>query len=204
MGNRLSNAVCGIQTLSGIILYFLWIWVSNIESKGHQSLHLKCWSLLWSYYDHLTQRMNCQAYSMVCVCIFQAELEKGEGSSRYLRCTWTLPSFLWKLTLLWHYKHSNGIQQYFSTEKCPTLWQALPTIEELQTTWEAECNDYCFLTYRIVINNGLEKLKKYYSWFDKKPTYIIALGMSPLWALSFSEWCLNPHSPAPLFQTCIH
>ena len=53
-------------------------------------------------------------------------------------------------------------------------------IEELQTAWEAKRDDYRFSTYRIAINDGLEKLKKYYSQFDKKPAYIIALGMSPL------------------------
>ena len=30
----------------------------------------------------------------------------------------------------------------------------------------------------MAINDGLAKLKKYYFWFDEKPAYIIALGMS--------------------------
>jgi len=32
--------------------------------------------------------------------------------------------------------------------------------------------------YGTAINNGLSKLNKYYSQFDEKPAYIIALGMS--------------------------
>jgi hypothetical protein len=76
------------------------------------------------------------------------------------------------------YKDSNRIQQYFSAEKRPTLWQALPAIEELQTTWEAKRDNTRFLTYRTAINNRLAKLNKYYSRFDEKPVFILALGMS--------------------------
>jgi hypothetical protein len=86
--------------------------------------------------------------------------------------------FLFKLTLLRHPKDSNGIQQYFSAEKRPTLWCALPAIEELQTAWEAKRDDPRFSAYRTAIDDGLAKLGKYYSRFDEKPAYVIALGMS--------------------------
>jgi hypothetical protein len=36
-----------------------------------------------------------------------------------------------------------------------------------------------------VINDGLEKLNKYYSWFDEKPMYVIALGMFSLGSKPF-------------------
>ena len=42
---------------------------------------------------------------------------------------------------------SNRIQQMFSAEKRPTLWRALPAIEEPQTTWEAKCNNPRYVTY---------------------------------------------------------
>ena len=64
----------------------------------------------------------------------------------------------------------------FSAEKRPTLWWALPVIEELQTAWEAKHNNPKYLTYKTAINDGLAKLNKYYSQFDEKPTYILALG----------------------------
>jgi len=69
------------------------------------------------------------------------------------------------------------IQQYFSAEKCPTLWRALPAIEELQTSWEAKCDKMQFSTYCTAINDGLSKLNKYYSQFDEKPAYVLALSM---------------------------
>ena len=91
---------------------------------------------------------------------------------------WMLHPFLQQLITLWYYKDANNIQQYFSTEKHPTLWHALPAIEELQTAWEAKWDDDHFLAYQTAINDGLKKLNKYYLWFDKKPAYIIALSMS--------------------------
>jgi hypothetical protein len=56
------------------------------------------------------------------------------------------------------------------------LWHALPAIEELQTAWEAKRDNVRFAKYQTAINDGLAKLNKYYSRFDEKPAYILALG----------------------------
>jgi hypothetical protein len=79
---------------------------------------------------------------------------------------------------------SNRIQQYFSAEKQPTLWRALPAIEELQTAWEAKRDKRSFAIYQDAIDDGLKKIKKYYSRFDEKPAYIIALGKCFLFPVS--------------------
>ena len=50
-------------------------------------------------------------------------------------------------------------------------------IEELQTAWEAKHDNPRFAVYRTAIKDGLMKLNKYYSRFDEKPAYILALGM---------------------------
>ena len=68
------------------------------------------------------------------------------------------------------------MQQYFSSEHLPTLWRALPAIEQLQTAWEAKRDDERFAIYQDAITDGLEKIRKYYSCFDKKPSYVLALG----------------------------
>ena len=73
---------------------------------------------------------------------------------------------------------ANNIQQYFSHELQPTLWCAIPTFEELQMGWETKCSLPRYVLYRDAINCGLTKIGKYYSKFDKKPAYILALGMS--------------------------
>jgi hypothetical protein len=71
---------------------------------------------------------------------------------------------------------SNRLQQSFSAEKRPTLWRALPAIEELLMAWEAKHGNPRFAVYRTAINDGLAKLNKYYSRFDDKPAYVLALG----------------------------
>jgi len=43
----------------------------------------------------------------------------------------------------------------FSAEKQLTLWQALPTIEELQTAWEAKCDNPHYVTYQTAISDRL-------------------------------------------------
>ena len=73
----------------------------------------------------------------------------------------------------------------FFGEKEPTLWRALPAIEELQTAWETKCKKRSFALYHDALNDGLNKVKKYYTRFDEKPAYIIALGMC---SLLFSQW----------------
>jgi hypothetical protein len=80
---------------------------------------------------------------------------------------------------------SNRIQQHFSSEREPTLWRALPAIEELQTAWEAKRDDPQYALYKDAINDGLSKLNKYYSRFDEKPSYILALILHPYYKLSY-------------------
>jgi hypothetical protein len=72
----------------------------------------------------------------------------------------------------------NRIQQYFSAEKKPTLWRALPVLEHLQTAWEKKWDDANYALFRTALIDGLEKIKKYYNHFDEKPAFVLALGMS--------------------------
>jgi hypothetical protein len=51
------------------------------------------------------------------------------------------------------------------------LWRALPAIEELQTAWEAKCDNPRYATYQTAINDGLAKLNKYYSLVFKGPVH---------------------------------
>lgn len=74
------------------------------------------------------------------------------------------------------YQDSNRIQQYFSSEKQPTLWRALPALEELQSMWEKKHDNPKYALYKDALTDGLEKLQKYYSRLDKKPSFVLALG----------------------------
>jgi hypothetical protein len=75
----------------------------------------------------------------------------------------------------------------FSSERLPTLWQALPAIEELQTTWEAKRDHKRFVQYKDAITDGLAKLQKYYSRLDRKPCYLLALALHPYFKLAYIE-----------------
>ncbi|KAH8978686.1 hypothetical protein EDB86DRAFT_3090209 [Lactarius hatsudake] len=39
--------------------------------------------------------------------------------------------------------------------------------------------------YKDVINDGLAELNKYYSWFDEKPSYVLALVLHLYYKLSY-------------------
>ncbi|KAF8868815.1 hypothetical protein BD779DRAFT_1459077, partial [Infundibulicybe gibba] len=80
---------------------------------------------------------------------------------------------------------ANDIQQHFSAEKQPTLWRALPAIEELQTAWETKLALPRFAIYEDAIQDGLDKLKKYYSRFNEKPAYILSLALHPYYKLAY-------------------
>ncbi|KAF8075323.1 hypothetical protein FPV67DRAFT_1408806 [Lyophyllum atratum] len=82
---------------------------------------------------------------------------------------------------------SNSVQQYFSSESQPTLWRALPAIEELLTKWEARMNDPKYALYQYAISDGRNKILKYYNKFDAKPVYILALVLHPYYKLDYIE-----------------
>jgi hypothetical protein len=101
----------------------------------------------------------------------------GEECARYTKGS--LPGSNLMSKEMTSYQDSRALQHCFSSEQLPTLWCALPAIEALQTAWEAKCNDPHFAIYYNVISKGLTKLQKYYSKFDEKPSYVLALGTLP-------------------------
>ena len=70
------------------------------------------------------------------------------------------------------------------SEQLLTLWRALPPIKELQTAWEEKCDDDCLSNYKDTIND-LKRLQKYYSNFDRKPAYLLALALDPYYKLAY-------------------
>jgi hypothetical protein len=51
----------------------------------------------------------------------------------------------------------------------------------LQSAWEKKRDSPAFNLYKDALTDGLEKLKKYYSRLDEKPSFVLALG-------KLSEW----------------
>jgi hypothetical protein len=56
----------------------------------------------------------------------------------------------------------------------------LPLIEDLQRRWEEKRDGAAgferFAVYRAAIQDGLDKVRKYYDKFDEKPAYLLALS----------------------------
>jgi len=46
----------------------------------------------------------------------------------------------------------------------------------LQSAWEKKRDAARFDLYKDALTSGLEKLQKYYSWLDEKPSFVLALG----------------------------
>ena len=75
---------------------------------------------------------------------------------------------------------ANKIQHLFSSDNQPALWCAIPTIEEFQTAWETKCNLDKYVLYKVALDCTLKKIAKYYSKFDEKDVYVLALGKSTI------------------------
>ena|SRR6266478_4195523 len=71
---------------------------------------------------------------------------------------------------------ADSIQHLFSYENKPTLWRAIPAFEELQTAWEGKRALQKYDLYKDALDRALQKLGKYYSKFDEKNVYVLALG----------------------------
>ncbi|KAF9224385.1 hypothetical protein BS17DRAFT_640875, partial [Gyrodon lividus] len=79
---------------------------------------------------------------------------------------------------------ANNIQQTFSDERA-TLWKVIPALEELQTAWETKKGSPKYTLYHEAIKQGLNKIRKYYTQFDDKPVYILALVIHPYYKLDY-------------------
>lgn len=85
---------------------------------------------------------------------------------------------------------ANKIQQYFSSERRPTLCNAIPAIEELQTAWEKKARLPTYKAYHAALEDSIMKLRKYYNRFDDKGTFVMSQGML---LLSVSELASDSH-----------
>ncbi|KAG2053975.1 hypothetical protein BDR06DRAFT_885007, partial [Suillus hirtellus] len=72
-----------------------------------------------------------------------------------------------------------------SSETQPTLWCAIPAIEELQTTWEMKNDLPKYEIFKDTIQAGLNRIGKYYWKFDNKPVYVLTLILHPYYKLAY-------------------
>ncbi|KAF8443721.1 hypothetical protein L210DRAFT_3396056, partial [Boletus edulis BED1] len=80
---------------------------------------------------------------------------------------------------------ANNIQQLFSDESCATLWRAIPEIKELLSAWEKKLGSPRYSIFKNVLQDGIDKVMKYYNRFDDKPVYVLALVLHPYYKLDY-------------------
>ncbi|KAG6914815.1 hypothetical protein DXG01_015163, partial [Tephrocybe rancida] len=81
----------------------------------------------------------------------------------------------------------NCVLHYFSAEKQPTLYCTIPAIKNLQTAWEDKLSKLIFALYHNAIRDGLAKLLKYYSQFNEKLAFILALFLPLYFKLHYIQ-----------------
>ena len=65
----------------------------------------------------------------------------------------------------------------FTSENIPTLYNVFPAVEELMTAWETKSSTPRYVIFSNALQAGINKLNKYYNWFDLNPCIIVNLGM---------------------------
>lgn len=83
-----------------------------------------------------------------------------------------IDSLSWCFTLS---QDSNRIQELFSSELSPSCWLVLPAFEDLQMHWESKRDDPHFESYADALQDGLDKILKYYTSFNNKPAFVLSL-----------------------------
>ena len=86
----------------------------------------------------------------------------------------------WYMMQRWSLPIPQQLLHLFSSEKRPSLWQVVPALEELQTTWEKKAKDPHYRRFHYALLDGLNKIAKYYNKLDEKPSFVLALGKSIL------------------------
>ena len=111
--------------------------------------------------------------------------------------------FYWPNDVWFNVQDSNQIQQYFSSEKELTLWCALPALEELQTAWEKKHDNPKYTLYKDALSKGPEKIRKYYSQLDDKPSFMLVLGKY-FFLFQLASFNINLFSSSSILQASIH
>jgi len=68
-----------------------------------------------------------------------------------------------------------SVQEAFSTEFYPTVWQILPLYEDFIVQWQKFSEDTKMAALRLAINAGIESLEKYYNKTDNSPAHIVSM-----------------------------
>lgn len=81
------------------------------------------------------------------------------------------------------------VQQAFSVEYYPTVWQVLPLYEDFMVKWRGFRKDPSMKVLHLALDAGIASLEKYYNKAENSPVHIVV--MCEHHHLSFSHSKLN-------------
>jgi len=72
------------------------------------------------------------------------------------------------------FQHADNAQQ-FSSDRGPSLQQALPALEALHKAWSSRSANSKYKAFHIALNAAIEKIKQYYDRTSESEAYIMAM-----------------------------
>ena len=54
----------------------------------------------------------------------------------------------------------------------------IPLIEDLLSRWDDKLNDPTYIAYHTALQDGIDKLRKYYCAFNDRPAFILSVCKS--------------------------
>lgn len=81
------------------------------------------------------------------------------------------------LTFYFRMQTADKAQQAFSYSSIPTLWNAVPALEKLYSTWEKQRGMPEAEPFINALNAGLKKVNEYYEKTSASDAHIMAMRM---------------------------
>ncbi|KJA18309.1 hypothetical protein HYPSUDRAFT_69968 [Hypholoma sublateritium FD-334 SS-4] len=75
--------------------------------------------------------------------------------------------------------YADDAQQAFSADKLPTLYNALPAIEKMYSSWEKALNKEKYAAFVPALQEGMSKLNEYYEKTAASDAHIMAMLLHP-------------------------
>lgn len=74
-------------------------------------------------------------------------------------------------------QYADEAQQAFSADKYPTLYNALPAIEKMYSSWEKASKKWKYEAFAPALEEGMSKLNDYYEKTAASDSHIMAMRM---------------------------
>jgi hypothetical protein len=76
-------------------------------------------------------------------------------------------------------KHADNAQQSFSSDRGPSLQQALPALEGLHKAWSSRSEHQKYKAFHQALTAAVSKIQEYYNRTSHSDAYIMAMRTLP-------------------------